>query len=203
MDELDLRTLKYGLGLGRRKRKFANFVDLGAGLAIQSVRMALNGYQAFAYDLIAAPQTLASIARSYQVGRVTYITGDLSKLSVSAFPRSIDIIYSQRFIHYLTFEDAVSLLARLATRMKKGGHLFLSAAGFDTEIAQQHPDRSKPIAERFSVIDSEAARSHSITAALCIYRVQELELLADLAGYATVDSWITEFGNVQGVFSKR
>jgi 2-polyprenyl-3-methyl-5-hydroxy-6-metoxy-1,4-benzoquinol methylase len=203
MDTLDLRAVRYGLGLDRRNRKFLNFVDLGAGLGIQSVRMALNGYQAYAYDLMAAPQTIATVARVYQVGRVTFITGDLSKLSISHFPRSIDIIYSQRFIHYLSYDQAVALLEMLGKRMKKGAHLFLSAAGFDTEIAQDHPDRQMPVERRFSAIDSSNAKKHFVTAPLCIYRLSELEKLASESGFSTIDSWTTEFGNVQGVFSKR
>src|SRR3984885_6710132 len=193
MDELDTRAVRYSLNLERKRKRFLNFVDLGAGLGIQSVRMALNGYQSFAYDLSVAPQTVASIARIYHVGRLKYITGDLGALSISAFPRTVDILYSQRFIHYLRFDRATQLLQKLNQRMKRGAPLFLSAAGFDTELAQAHPDRAKPVTDRFSPIVSEVALKHSVTAPLCIYRVEDLQMLTRMAGFRTVDCWVTEF----------
>lgn len=202
-DELDQECMKYAIArVGSKQSSPVSAVDLGCGKATQAIRLAMCGYQAFAYDLTIDHQVNYSFLKSFPVGKLAAVEIDLRRAGASHLPRSIAIAYSQRFIHYLSWEDSVKLLTKLSKKMPSGGHLFISAAGIGTELGRNHPKRHHDRRDRLAELPPELQREHSIFEPLSVYSEDDVIALAQEGGFGYVNVWSSKFGNIKGVFAK-
>ena len=203
MDDLDSRCIEYAFFLRRKRRNNFRSVDLGCGDGVQSFLLALLGYEAFAYDQEPLPHDVLSAKATYGRMRFKFRQCDLADLNTVKFPNNgVDICYSQRFIHYLHPTEARQLLEKVTKSMTRGGHLFISASGKNTEIGRAHPFRDLPLNKRFASIESTTAKKHSIHDPITVYSLGEFEEMMNLCGFETVDVWESDFGNLKGVFAK-
>lgn len=157
------------------------------------------GAQAHLYDFLAESE-LIRLLRSETALPITYVCGDLRKLHAESLPPEISVAFSQRFIHYLRYGEAQSLVRSIATRQRSGDSFFISASGIDSELGQGY-DRS-PIEHRYAPLSGGMKRKHGISQSVCLYSEAELSRLMESCGYATANVWRSEFGNIKGVFHR-
>ena len=123
------------------------------------------------------------------------------RLASADLPSEIVIGYSQRFIHYLEFQEAVRLLRLIREHMPEGARLFLSASGLWSELGNGYVGAAQPLPRRFAPLSAAMAEKHDIRVRVCLYTPSELAELCQSAGFRCDRVYTSAFGNVKGVFS--
>src|SRR5215203_2154560 len=132
MDELDLEALRFAICSSEALEKVA--IDLGCGLGFQGIRLAILEWRSFLYDMLDIHDRIALVREVVGVQDLVFRKLDLRHASDDDFPSTIGLVFSQRFIHYLRFEEASQLLAIVASKLHPLGRLFLSASGMESEL---------------------------------------------------------------------
>ena len=200
-DDLDKSCIEFAIDCLKYKRKKNIAIDLGCGLGIQGLRLGLLGYVTHVYDIAPLPQVIREINLHYPLCKVRSLRTDLRDIKKNQFPQA-DIVYSQRFLHYLRYNDAKMLLHKIFEVMRNDGRLFLSVSGLHSEIGQNHPHREVSIEERYAKLPTELAAHHDIHEAMCPYSEGELVTLCRSVGFSCLSASCSEFGNVKGIFIK-
>jgi hypothetical protein len=198
LDELDVQALRYALQLRNQQ---AAALDLGCGLGLQGLRFATLGLRSLLIDRLPVEQTVLGRTDLAALLPISYLQRDARHLTAADLPARLQLCYSQRFLHYLRFEEAVALLRLIRQRMEPGAKLFLSASGLDSELGTGYAGRSQPLAERWAPLSPELAARHRISEAVCLYRPEDLGKLAQTASFFPERVFSSPFGNVKGVFS--
>jgi hypothetical protein len=199
LDELDRLCLAAAIRLGPTE---AWSMDLGCGFGAQGMRFALLGLNALLVDQIAPSGLVRSFAEPHEFRiRLTYIQTKAQVLvNWRAHFTPLNLIYSQRFIHYLTFSESHDLMSLLRTACLPGTRLFISASGLHSELGRSYPARNQHIEERYAHLSSAARRKHGIEAQVCLYAEEDLAGLMRSSGFRKLKLWTSPFGNVKGVF---
>jgi SAM-dependent methyltransferase len=200
MDELDLEALRFTVSFSEAPEKVA--LDLGCGLGFQGIRLAMLGWQSFLYDMLDIHDRIALIREVVGVQGLEFRKLDLRQATSNDFPLTIGLVYSQRFIHYLRFDEASRLLAIVASKLYPSGRLFLSASGMESELGLGYVASADPVEVRFGVLAPEMQEKHTIYEPVCLYREEELQNLVLPYGFRAVRVWSSPFGNVKGIFEK-
>lgn len=176
-------------------------LDLGCGFGWQGLRFSLIGANSYLYDLLAEPPLFADIRRASGIN-LTYISSDLRN-GITAMPdASIDLAFSQRFIHYLRYSQASLLISQIVERMRCRASFFISASGIDSELGQGYLSGTDPLEFRFGKLSTYMAEKHGIHEPVCLYSEDDLSRLMDISGLSTVRLWRSSFGNIKGIFTK-
>lgn len=194
-DELDLAAVA-----AVQARKTPAVVDLGGGFGTQSLRFAAAGASVTMIDLAdMASENFARAVAAGQAaeGQLRFVKKDFSAITAADIPDSIDILYSQRAIHYVPYAEAKRILTQMFNAMSKGGEVFISAAGWDTEYGKTYPDRDKPVEERFSMVAPDMQEKHGITHRIVTYAEQDMEKLLKESGFADIRVTRSGFGNIK------
>ncbi len=199
VDELDLETLRFVVSPKIPKRVA---VDLGCGLGVQGIRFGVLGCKAVLYDVVDISERIERIKQALGIQNLEFRQIDLRQAAPEDFPADIGVVYSQRFIHHLRFEEAWRLLEMLAGRLCARARLFVSASGLGSELGAGYAHLANAIEHRFAPLANEMQAKHGIREAVCLYAPEELERLVVAHGFVTVRTWTTPFGNVKGVFER-
>ncbi len=199
LDDLDRASLQFALST-HSGNHWA--VDIGCGRGTQGLRFATLGFKTLLVDLQENSQRCAIINSLLGNSQVVALQSDVRGLGPADLPDKIKILYSQRFIHYLTWEEAVSLLSNLSKRMPVGARAFISAGGIDTEYGLAYVHRSLPVTERFAHLSPDMAEQHHIREKVCLYSCEDLAKLCKRVGLDPVNIWVSEFGNIKGEFAR-
>jgi hypothetical protein len=197
LDDLDVLALQYAL---ERRNQPAAALDLGCGLGLQGLRFATLGLATLLIDRLPVEQTVLRLAELAALLPIAYRQRDARRLVAADLPADLQLCYSQRFIHYLRFEEAVALLRLLRAQMPPGAGLFLSASGLDSELGANYAGRDRTLSERFAPLAPAPAARHGIAEPVCLYRPAELAALCELASFRPEQVWTSPFGNVKGAF---
>lgn len=197
LDDLDKRALDAVLRSDERPA----CVDLGCGFGWQGLRFALLGARSYLFDLQREPAVIAQLRAETKLP-ITFWSGDVNAIAEADLPPQVDIGFSQRFIHFLRFEQATALLSRVAARMQPGAPFFISGTGIDSELGDGYAGKECSVASRFAPIKPEMAQKHGILEPVCLYNEDDLSLLMSSAGFERVEIWRSTFGNIKGVFQK-
>jgi cyclopropane fatty-acyl-phospholipid synthase-like methyltransferase len=180
-------------------------VDLGGGFGAHSIRLAEAGAQVTMIDL--ADMASENFRKAIEEKRSTpenlkFIQKDFSTLSETDIPEHIHLVYSQRAIHYVPYKEAKELLSHMFNRMVKGGMIFISAAGYDTEYGKTYPDRHKSVQDRFNLVTLDMQEKHGITHKIVTYTEQEMKTMLESVGFSEVDVSRSAFGNIKAIARK-
>ena len=168
-------------------------MDLGCGDCAQALRMASLGAHVTGVDLAPAPPESACAASG---GRFVYIR-QLVELLPEMGRESFDVVLMQRSIHYVRPRNAIRLMDVIYSILKRGGHLFVSASGLNSELGCEYPAQSLAWAERFHRLSPEMAQKHRIFAPVCLYDQNDLRRLIAGSGLSVEKLDISPFGNIK------
>lgn len=197
IDELDKASLKQVCLISEAK-----VLDIGCGLGGQSVRFAMLGANVTAIDIIDSAAIIEK--KLAQLGIRNDYVNFQQKDIFSYFDNCTDmynIVYSQRFIHYLPYDLARKLVECLYNHLERDGYVFISASGMTSELSKGY-DSGRVINERFSRLEHKTALKHGILTPVCLYYKEELQDLFVQAGFTTLSIWTSSFGNIKAIFKK-
>jgi SAM-dependent methyltransferase len=199
-DELDLEALRFLVSPKIPKRVA---VDLACGAGTQGVRFAVLGCRSVLYDVVDIGERIERIRQVLGIQGLEFRRLDLRRATAEDFPPELGAVYSQRFIHYLRFDEASKLLATLASRLCPGGRLFLSASGMESELASGYAHAGNALGDRFVTLAEAMQAKHNVREPVCLYTQDELEQLVLAHPFAAIRTWTTPFGNAKGIFERR
>jgi hypothetical protein len=199
IDELDLEAIRFVVSPGIPKRVA---LDLGCGLGMQGIRFAMLGCTAVLYDIVEIGERIEQVKRLLGVQSLEFKPLDLRRAAPEDFPPQVGVVYSQRFIHHLEFEQASALLAALSPRLCAKARVFISASGLGSELGVEYAHAAHPVERRFAPLAAQMQAKHSIRGPVCLYTKEELERLLLAHGLRGVRVWTSPFGNVKGVFER-
>jgi SAM-dependent methyltransferase len=198
-DELDLEALRFVVSSKIPKRVA---LDLGCGVGTQGIRFAVLGCRSVLYDVVDIGERVERVKQALGIQALEFRNLDLRQAVPEDFPAQTGVAYSQRFIHYLRFEEASRLLAVLASRLCPGARLFISASGMQSELAAGYAHATQPVEERFAPLAEPMQAKHRVREPVCLYTKEELERLVLGQGFTAIRTWTSPFGNVKGVFER-
>ena len=201
-DRLDAAALKRAreLLLGSQRERRLRVYDIGAGQGAMAIKFALAGCAVIVCDLSPMPALRAFVEDSGRSGQVRILDGrDARAVEWRQLPPP-DLVYSQRFLHYLPFPDAAALLRGL-TRAGRQCVFYLSMSGLDSELARGYP--ALPLEARFAPLGAELMAKHGIAQPVCLYSLDDTRVLAERCRLDVLDLWRSEFGNVKLVAEYR
>ena len=180
-------------------------VDLGGGFGAHSIRMAEAGALVTMIDLSSESVDFLKKAVGQGIitsGSVRLVQKDFRDIADLDLPEKIDVLYSQRAIHYVPYKEVLLVLSRLSHRMAGNGAVFISAAGFDTEYGKTYPDRDKPVEERFAFVAKDMQKKHGITHKLVTYKEEDMARLLETSGFRDIKVTRSDFGNIKAMACK-
>lgn len=180
-------------------------VDLGGGSGAQSIRMAICGADVMLIDIDDSASAHFSRAQSEGIvakGRLSILKKDFTALRARDIPLPFDVLYSQRAIHFLPYRQARTCLTLMFRQMATDGAVFISAAGIGTEFGQSHPDRNKPIQQRFSALPADMQAKYKTTQKIAVYSEQDMTLLLQESGFRNIRIIPSDFGNIKAIALK-
>ena len=199
IDALDRKCIEYALLLNGD----ANYaLDIGCGLGIQGIRLALLGIETLLIDRLDINKTLDSLSRSLGITNIQLLLKDVRTLTTDDIPKQPNIVLSQRFIHYLDYQEAQAFLSTITKVMPARSRLFLSASGLYSELGEGYKDREKNVDERFCLLEPTVAKKHHIKEPVCLYSEADMKTLVEPFGMASVEIWSSSFGNIKAIFEK-
>jgi hypothetical protein len=198
-DELDLAALAEARARAAGGEKVVA-LDLGGGFGAHSIRLAEAGASVTMIDV--ADMASSAFARSAAKERLAFLKKDFRAITPADLPDGLQILYSQRAIHYVRYAEALALLKLAAAKMAPGGAVFLSAAGHGTEYGLTYPDRDKPVEERFALVTPDMRAKHAIAHEIATYREEDAAKLLAEAGFVDVKVTRSSFGNIKATARK-
>lgn len=192
-DRLDAAALEFVTGAGRPLR----LVDIGCGVGAQAARMARAGADVVAVDIADFSDDVHAFAESHSFeGHVNFVQAHaLDFLEQTTF--EIDVLYSQRTLHYLPYSDALGAMRLARGRMGNHSRAFISLSGLSSELGEKYPHFNVPIADRFCGLAWNARDAHQIWRPICLYTEADAKNLVKEAGFQVLDCWTSVFGNVK------
>lgn len=197
LSEIDRQSLSYVFR--QASERTIKAVELGGGYGGQALRLAEAGANVLMIDIsdMASDKFVNAINLNPNlIGRLKFFQRDFSRIIDKDLPDGIDLLFSERAIHYVPYLEAKKLLELCHKKMIGGGMAYISAAGYETETGITHLDRHKPVEERFNYISEEMKRKHCIWNKAVIYKENELVDLIRGAGFRVLWSGKSTFGHV-------
>ena len=203
-DELDAASLDYIRATAEAGRR-VTALDLGGGCGSHSVRMAEAGAvvtMVDVEDMASSAFASAILEKSVAPDALRFIQRNFYCLADHEVPKDIDVLYSQRAIHYVPYHTAENLLRRISNRMARGGMVYISAAGFDTEYGLNYPDRDKPVEARFNFVTPDMQEKHAIFHKITTYTEDDMASLLRAVGFNVIQNTRSAFGNIKAIATK-
>jgi hypothetical protein len=174
----------------------------GFGADIASQRMDALDRAALHHALSLDGGHALDLGAGSAIQAVRFATLGLETLAVDALPRARTLVGRLDLERALPIRhgEAVALLRLVAEAMPPGARLFLSASGLASELAEGYP--AGPIEARYATLSPAMQAKHHIEGPVCLYAAEELEALAEAAGFATERVELSPFGNVKGNFTR-
>ncbi len=188
-DDLDKRLIQ-----AVAAEEVTTVLDIGCGAGGQSLRLVKAGAVVTGVDI----HDFSATFKAYSEGEsLHFIQGDIRHLPLLIKGQIFDACSIQRVLHYLTYQEAQSLLTQLHDHVK--GSLYVSVTGLETAIGEKYEDYNKPVAERFCSLQPDMAEIFSIHEPLCLYSKVEFEKLLSDSGWKVKECWVSAFGNIKAV----
>jgi SAM-dependent methyltransferase len=196
IDDLDRACLEFCLA----GRPGASAVDIGCGLGAQGFRLAALGAAVTLCDPVDISARVGQFNALFPAAPVRFLQRDARDLSAADFDQPLDIVYSQRAIHYLRFDEARALLERLRGVCQPHARFFISASGIDTELGDDYAGAAPDVCERMAKLAPAMAAKHGVHEEICLYALDDLARLGDEAGLDVISVTASAFGNKKAIF---
>ncbi len=196
IDALDQACLDYGVSCGPGM----NAVDIGCGLGAQGFRLAALGASVTLCDPVDISGRVTQFKALFPAASVRFLQRDARTLTAADFDQPLDIVYSQRSLHYLRFHEARTLLETLRELCRSGARFFISASGVDTELGEGYAGAAVDVTERMAPLAPAMADKHGVHDEICLYSKDDLARLGDEAGLDIVSVSASAFGNKKAIF---
>lgn len=174
-------------------------LDLGCGAGGQSLRAAKVGAKVTAVDIFDFTEQFAALRSNNDLPKdsLSFIQGDIKKLSTFLAGQSFDYAYCQRTLHYLSYQEALKALKYLRQIITQ--KLFISVTGLDTTLAKNYAAKNLPIEDRFANLPIEDQETFQIYEPVCLYSEDEFVALLEQAGWQIEWCRQSDFGNIKVV----
>lgn len=196
LDSLDAAALRYALDV---RESDVTAIDIGCGLGAQGIRFGLLGLETTLVDILDISPQVDLLRETFDICELRFLNRDAGDLLKDDLPERIGIAYSQRFIHYLPFDDAVALLGLIADLMVPEGRVFVSASGLHSELGDGYPHRDRPLEDRHAKLAPPMRKKHDIHDRICLYTVEDMEQVLAAAGFTPVQVERSAFGNIKAI----
>ena len=196
IDDLDRACLEFCLSLGPG----AAAVDIGCGLGAQGFRLAALGTAVTLCDPVDISDRVTQFNALFPAIPVRFLQRDARELSAGDFGRPLDIVYSQRAIHFLRFGEAQALLEMLRGVCRPHARFFISASGIDTELGDGYAGKASDVTERMATLAPAMVEKHGVHDEICLYAADDLAGLGEAAGLAVISVTASDFGNKKAIF---
>jgi hypothetical protein len=178
-------------------------VDMGCGMGLQGLRFALVGMNALLIDMRDLGDRVDMLRDAVPAPNLHVLRKDLRNLGPTDMPRPLRLVYSQRALHFLSYEEALRLAAMIAVALEPGGRLYLSVAGLASPMGRNYGGEELPVEDRFGLLAPAQAQTFDIHEPVCLYAAEDVRALGLDAGLSDVRIWPSEQGNVKAIFEKR
>jgi len=195
LDDLDRMALTCLLSENKK-----TFLDIGCGEARVGFAASMIADKAILVDVVDISEKVERF-RSATNANIEFFNMDARSMT-RGHVEKVDIAYSQRFIHYLRFGEAQSLLALIHGYSCSGSYLFVSASGIESELGIGYEGVHFPVENRYFPLTSLMSEKHNIHGSVCLYSEDDLRRLAVSSGYKEEKIYSSGFGNVKGMFRK-
>lgn len=200
MDDLDREALRFLLELPALPAVRA--WDIGCGWAAQGMRFAACGADTTLFDVVDTTPRVQAFLAALPAAKLRCVVGDMRRTVREAEVSDLMLAYSQRALHYLPFQDAVSVCSAIALRLVPEGRVFLSLSGLHSELGEGYTHGGVGIASRFARLVPSIASKHGILEPVCLYDSADVSRLAASAGLEVERQWVSDFGNCKAILSK-
>ena len=197
IDDLDLACLQHCVALGPG----AQAVDIGCGLGAQGFRLAALGAAVTLRDPVDIAERIGQFNELFPAAEVRFLCCDARDLRAADFAQPLDIVYSQRAIHYLRFAEACALLEILRGVCRPDARFFISASGIDTELGDGYAGKASDVADRMAPLSPSMAAKHGVHDKIYLYALDDLARLGEAAGLDVISVTASAFGNKKAVFA--
>lgn len=181
-DELDIKTLEYASIIAQQTKESLHALDLGCSpYAPQSLRLAKLGFHVEAFDLEKPMENFDHTNQQYYE-RVSYQVENIADIKASDLRDDYQIIYSNRCLSFLPYQEASALIRLLITRVINKTRFFLGFFAESADYAKGYPIHL-PLGNRYVPLDNAVAKQNEMLASVCVYRRDEIyeNLLGNLA----------------------
>jgi predicted TPR repeat methyltransferase len=197
LDSLDKHCIDTALGYVEKQNRLT-LVDLGCGRCgfINQLHSVVSKKHPGA-DLSLTAVDIQDY-RSFCSAGVNFRVSDMISYLVDYAFMNFHIIYSQRTIHYLNYQEATHFLEAAYNALREsGGWLYLSASGLHSELGDGYAHASMSLSERFEFLSPVMQKRHGIKEKVCLYTPDELAKLVGSVGFVVGRTEASEFGNVK------
>lgn len=195
-DELDQACLSY-VSSQLEVSNSIRAADIGCGHGAFALRMARLGAHVECLDLVDQFNLARRLAATQNLS-MRFFVGDIQN-SASYIEGPFSAILSQRTIHYLDYQEAITSLAGLREMLTPSGKLFISASGISSELGTDYSHLDRPVAQRKAKLSNEIATKHRIYEPVCLYSESDMHQLLTAAGFTIETIYSSPFGNVKAI----
>lgn len=167
--------------------------NIGSGPGTMSMKFADIGCTVITCNMEPMPALRRFSRETGVISQNHILEKDALRVNWTMFPEA-NIVYSQRFLHYIRFHEAVELV-RTVTDNNNSCSVHISVSGLSSELANGYS--KLPLENRFDYISKEMAQKHNIRQKVCLYDMDDAKLLVEKCGLTIIQIWLSEFGNVK------
>ncbi len=195
-DDLDFQALKEAKGhIDNERERRPVVYDIGCGQGAMAIKFLRIGCAVIACDIEPMNKLAKISGNGYSI---QIVESDARHVNWEECPMP-DIVYSQRFLHFLRFFEAVDLIQTIVNRSKKCS-LFLSLSGSESELAVGYP--STTLTKRYFHLADNMKEKHGIYRKVCLYSLEDARQLAVNCKLNILQLWLSEFGNIKMIATK-
>lgn len=147
-------------------------------------------------------QQQASTGRILAMGlgeQIRFTPLDLAALPDDLPGEPFDIVFVNRDLCTMPYEEARRVVRQLVLKLRIGGKLYLSMLGLHSELGDGYADHGQPVRERHAGLAPAIASKYGIAGPVCLYSERDLFMLLLDAGASVLRTLTTTYGNVKGV----
>jgi 2-polyprenyl-3-methyl-5-hydroxy-6-metoxy-1,4-benzoquinol methylase len=203
LDDIDTLCLEY-LIEQKQQGKTLHCLDIGGGAGKHAIRVAQTGHTATLIDRDDPSHYIKQVADAdiIKADQITLVQKQFNAIDVAKDLAAYDLIYSQRALNYMPYDEFMAFMRNLTTHLPIGGRFYISVSGYDNEFGRSFPLRDKSLPERYGYVTDAMKIKHNIQDKTLVIKCEELTDIMKGLGYKILYTNVTTFGNVKLIGEK-